>query len=127
MPFDVSIQRTEHYIGFAWSGHPNYDDVLDAWRRVFATLHDAGMSRALVELSYQSTLDASDAFRTMEAIIADARRFGVIDDLKIARVFLAPHSKEAHEFSENVGVNRGLNLKTFFGDTDSAIEWLTAP
>jgi hypothetical protein len=94
------------------------DATLADWKEaqvIFGRLSvETGINRALVDIRKQK----DDGLRL------ELFEFGRNIPSGMAFAVLSARGREGHEFVETVALNRGKNVRLFFGPEEEAIEWL---
>jgi hypothetical protein len=110
----VTVDAERRFLRFQFDPRATIRDWVEA-RAIFLRLsEETGIRRALVDVRQQQA-----AGPVMELF-----QFG--DDIPAGMVFAVlsePH-RDDHKFVETVALNRGKNVRLFFGSEEEAIEWL---
>ena len=111
----VTIDAERRFLRFQFDQHATVTDWVEARKIFFQLFEETGIRRALVDVRKQQV--AGPTFELFEFAndIPSGMVFAVLGD---------PHSDD-HKFVEIAALNRGKNVRLFFGSEDEAIEWLT--
>ena len=110
----VTVDAERRFLRFQFDQSAMVSDWVQA-RAVFLRLsEETGIRRALVDV------------RTQQAAGPVVELFDFAHEIPSGMVFAVlshPHCDD-HRFVETVGLNRGKNVRLFFGSEEKAIEWL---
>ena len=109
----ITVDAERRFLRFRFDQHATVRDWVEA-RAVFLRLSDeTGIRRALVDVRNQQVAGpVMELFKFAHNI--PSGRFAVLSSARYAD----------HQFVETVALNRGKNVRLFFGPEEEAIEWL---
>ena len=110
----ITIDPERRFLRFQFDQRATVSDWVEA-RAIFLRLfEETGIRRALVDVRQQQAAGP----------MAELFEFG--SSLPSGMVFavLSAANRDDHEFVETVALNRGRNVRLFFGPEQEAIEWL---
>ena len=109
----VTVDPGRRFLRFEFERGATVADWIEA-RAVFIRLsEETGIQRALVDVRKQPAAGSVMELFEFGHDIPSGMVFAVLGD---------PHSRD-HRFVETVAVNRGKNVRLFFGSEEEAIEW----
>ena len=110
----VTVDAERRLLRFQFDQSATVSDWVEA-RAVFLRLsEETGIRRALVDVRKQRAAGPTMELFEFGENIPSGMVFAVLSD---------PH-RDDHNFVENVALNRGKNVRLFFGSEQEAIEWL---
>lgn len=110
----VTVDAERGFLRFEFDPRATLSDWVEA-RAIFLRLsEETGFRRALVDVRKQPAAGPVMELFSFADGIPSGMAFAVLGD---------PHSED-HKFVETVALNRGKNVRLFFGSEDEAIEWL---
>ncbi|HET9218813.1 MAG TPA: hypothetical protein VFR18_17645 [Terriglobia bacterium] len=110
----ITVDAERRFLCFRFDQRATVRDWVEA-RAIFLRLSDeTGIRRALVDLRKQQVAGPVMELFEFGHNIPSGMVFAVLGD---------PHSHD-HKFVETVALNRGKNVRLFFGSEEEAIEWL---
>lgn len=111
----VTVDTERRFLRFQFDQSATIKDWVEA-RAIFLRLSDeTGFRRALVDVRKQQVAGSVTELFEFGRNIPEGMAFAVLSD---------PQAND-HKFVENVALNRGKNVRLFFGSEEEAIEWLT--
>jgi hypothetical protein len=112
----VTVDAERRFLRFQFNEHATIKDWIEA-RAIFLRLsEETAVRRALVDIRKQPVAGPVMELFEFGHSIPSGMAFAVLSD---------PHSSD-HEFVQTVALNRGKNVRLFFGSEEEAIEWLMA-
>jgi len=116
MHASITVDEQRRFLRFQFDQGATLFDWKEAQAAFLRLAKETGIHRALVDIRNQAAAGPPlDLFEFGNNIPSRAA-FAVLS---------APHRSE-HEFVETVALNRGKNVRLFFGSENEAIEWLVA-
>jgi len=110
----ATVDSERRFLRFEFDADATLADWKEA-QAIFGRLSvETGINRALVDIRKQQ----DDGLRL------DLFEFGRNIPSGMAFAVLSARGREGHEFVETVALNRGKNVRLFFGPEEEAIEWL---
>ncbi len=110
----VTVDAQRRFLRFRFDPRATVEDWLEA-REIFLRLSaETGIRRALVDVREQPAVGSMMQLFDFGQNIPSDMAFAVLGD---------PRSND-HKFVETVALNRGKNVRLFFGSEDEAIAWL---
>jgi hypothetical protein len=110
----IAVDAERRFLRFQFDQRAMVEDWVKA-QEIFLRLSDeTGIRRALVDVRKQQAAGPVMALFEFAHNIPSGMVFAVLSD---------PHSGD-HKFVETVALNRGKNVRLFFGSEEEAIEWL---
>ena len=114
MQGEVTVDAERRLLRFQFDQSATVSDWVEA-RAIFLRLSEqTGIRRALVDVRKQRAAGPTMELFEFGENIPSGMVFAVLSD---------PH-RDDHHFVENVALNRGKNVRLFFGSEQEAIEWL---
>lgn len=110
----VTVDAERRFLRFQFDAGATVKDWLEG-RAVFLRLtEETGIRRALVDIRKPQVAGS----------LTELFEFGHNIPSGMAFAVLSGAPSENHKFVETVALNRGKNVRLFFGSEDEAIEWL---
>ena len=110
----VTVDTERRFIRFQFDAGATLEDWLEA-RAIFLRLSgETGIRRALVDVRQQKAAGPTVELFEFGQNLPSGVVFAVLSD---------PRSDD-HKFVETVALNRGKNVRLFFGPEEEAIAWL---
>lgn len=110
----VTVDPERRFLRFQFDQRAMVSDWVEA-RAIFLRLsEETGIRRALVDVRKQQAAGPVVELFEFAHSIPSGMAFAVLSD---------PHYSD-HKFVETVALNRGKNVRLFFGSEEEAIEWL---
>jgi len=110
----VTVESERRFLRFEFDA----DATLGDWKEaqvIFARLSgETGIKRALVDVRKQKD----------EAQRLELFEFARNIPSGVAFAVLSARGRDDHEFVETVALNRGKNVRLFFGPEEEAVQWL---
>ena len=114
MQVAITVDAQRRFLHFQFSQHATVSDWKEAQVAFFRLSKETGIRRALVDVRKQETAGPKLELFEFGQNIPSSMAFAVLSD----------PGHDDHEFVETVAINRGKNVRLFFGSEDEAIEWL---
>jgi hypothetical protein len=112
----IAIDEQRRFLRFQFDEHATVNDWREAQAAFLRLSKETGIRRALVDVRKQKAAGLKLELFEFGRDIPSGMVFAVLSD---------PHRGD-HEFVETVALNRGKNVRLFFGLEKEAIEWLIA-
>jgi hypothetical protein len=114
MQVAITVDAQQRFLHFQFSQHATVSDWKEAQVAFLRLSKETGIRRALVDVRKQEA--AGQQLELFE--------FGRNIPSGMAFAVLCNPRRDDHAFVETVALNRGKNVRLFFGAEDEAIEWL---
>jgi hypothetical protein len=111
----VTVDAARRILRFQFERNATIGDWNEAQRIFLRLAEETGFRRALVDVRSQGAAGSQLELFEFARHIPAGMAFAVLS---------APLRGD-HQFVETVALNRGRNVRLFFGAEDEAIEWLT--
>ena len=111
----IAVDEQQRFLRFQFDEHATLNDWRDAQAVFLRLSKETGIRRALVDVRKQKTTGSELDLFEFGRDIPSGMVFAVLSDPR----------RGDHEFVETVALNRGKNVRLFFGSEKEAIEWLT--
>jgi hypothetical protein len=116
MHAEIAVDPQQRFLRFHFAQHATVADWEQAQAAFVRLSNETGIRRALVDIRGQEgSGPALDLFQ-----------FGSNIPAGMAFAVLSGPARYDHAFVETVAINRGKNVRLFFGPEEEAIEWLIA-
>jgi len=112
----VTVDTERRFLRFQFDRDATLGDWKEAQEVFLRLSQESGIRRALVDIREQQ--GAGPPLELFE--------FGSQIPSGMAFAVLSVHGRGDHGFVETVAINRGKNVRLFFGSEEEAIEWLLA-
>ena len=116
MHASITVDEQRRFLRFQFDQGATLFDWKEAQAAFLRLAKETGIHRALVDIRNQAAAGPPLDLFVFGNNIPSRAAFAVLS---------APHRSE-HEFVETVALNRGKNVRLFFGSENEAIEWLVA-
>ena len=113
MQVAITVDAQRRFLHFQFDQHATVRDWKEAQGAFLQLSKETGIRRALVDVRMQKTAGPQLELFEFGQNIPSGIAFAVLSD-----------PRPDHEFVETVAINRGKNVRLFFGPEDDAIEWL---
>jgi len=113
MQVDITVDAQRRFLHFQFGQHATVGDWKEAQAAFLRLSEETGIRRALVDVRKQEAAGSQLELFEFGQNIPSSMAFAVLSD-----------PRRDHEFVETVAINRGKNVRLFFGPEDEAIEWL---
>ena len=110
----ITVDEQRRFLRFQFDHLATVSDWKEAQAAFLRLSEETGIHRALVDVRKQVTAGPHTELFEFGRNIPPGAAFAVLSD---------PHSGD-HVFIETVALNRGKNVRLFFGSEEEAIEWL---
>jgi hypothetical protein len=110
----VTIDPERRFLRFQFEEDAALVDWKEAQQIFMRLTRETGIGRALVDIRKQT--GAGSRLELFE--------FGRNIPSGMAFAVLSARDREDHNFVETVAINRGKNVRLFFGSEEEAVEWL---
>ena len=111
----ITVDAQRRFLRFLFDQRATVTDWVEARAICLRLSEETGIRRALVDVRKQQV-----AGPVMELF-----EFGHNIPLGMVFAVLGDPDSDDHKFVETVALNRGKNVRLFFGSEEEAIEWLT--
>ena len=112
----ITVDKRLGFLRFQFDRLATVSDWKEAQAAFLRLSEETGIRRALVDLRQQATAGSHTALFEFGRNLPSAGVFAVLS---------SPESGD-HVFVETVALNRGKNVRLFFGAEEDAIKWLVA-
>ena len=111
----ITVDEQRRFLRFQFDEHATVNDWREAQAAFLRLSKETGIRRALVDVRNQKAAGPEIDLFEFGRDIPSGMMFAVLSN---------PHRGD-HKFVETVALNRGKNVRLFFGSEKEAIEWLT--
>jgi|SRR5689334_20060561 hypothetical protein len=111
----ITVDEQRRFLRFQFDERATVNDWREAQEVFLRLSKETGIRRALVDVRKQKAAGAELELFEFGRDIPSGMMFAVLS---------GPHRGD-HAFVETVALNRGKNVRLFFGPEKEAIEWLT--
>ena len=112
----IAVDDQRRFLRFQFQLFATVSDWREAQAAFLRLSEETGIRRALVDVRKQMAAGPQVELFEFGRDLPSDMVFAVLSD---------PHRSD-HEFVETVALNRGKNVRLFFGPEEEAIEWLIA-
>lgn len=112
----VTVEQERRFLRFQFDADATLADWKEAQAIFMRLAQETGIGRALVDIRKQAEAEPQIELFEFGRNIPSGMAFAVLS---------AP-GRDDHAFVETVALNRGKNVRLFFGPEEEAIEWLTS-
>ena len=110
----ITVDGQRRFLRFQFGERATVSDWNEAQVVFFQLSEETGIRRALVDVRKQEAAGPQLELFEFGRNIPSDMAFAVLSDPR----------RDDHEFVETVALNRGKNVRLFFGSEEEAIEWL---